>query len=317
MGVSTKYPLEVISAFINGTRPAHWIKNIFVFAALPFGGKIFSLNAWLMCGSLFLIFCGLASGIYLINDVRDREADSLHPRKRKRAVASGRLPVSLAIIGACLLISISLLLVFCVDRILDNGFPFLTFFGGSYILINLLYTFWLKSVALADVILISLGFVIRVIAGAVVIQVPASPWLIVCSFMLSLFMSITKRRSEIIDCPTEVAHHVRKTSAFYSPERLEHMLAVAASLAILSYSLYCISPETQERMGTLHLVWTIPLVVYGIFRYYCLSGMPEYGAPVEILLKDRVMWFTGIAWLSMVLLIIHFGKSPLLNAIFQ
>jgi 4-hydroxybenzoate polyprenyltransferase len=291
-------------AVIDGMRPSHWIKNIFIFAAMPFGGKFFEVDAWLMCGAMFILFCMLASAVYLINDVRDRETDRLHPEKRKRAVASGRLPVSSAIPFSGFLMVIAMGLVyFLLDTRLAIRVPVLTLCAAAYILINILYTFRLKEVAILDIIIISMGFVIRVIAGAIVIQVPVSPWLVVCTFMLSLFISITKRRSEIMTNSVEIAQRTRRINAFYTPERTEHMLSVAASLAIMSYSLYCISPQTQERIGSIHLVWTIPIVVYGIFRYYCLSGVSGYGDPVLILLKDKVMWLTGIIWIITVLII--------------
>jgi 4-hydroxybenzoate polyprenyltransferase len=290
---------------LEGLRPSHWIKNVFVFAAMPFGGKFFDPEAWLVCGGLFLIFCGLASGVYLINDVRDRDADRIHPEKGKRAVASGRFPVRTAVFLSTSLLAFSLGAAFMLDFLQGGRLPLLSVCGAAYVTLNLLYTFWIKGVPILDIISIALGFVIRAVAGALAIAVPVSPWLVICTFMLSLFIGITKRRAEVNDCTSDMAVQIRRTNAFYTHERLEHMLSVAASLAIMSYSLYCIAPQTQERVGSFHLAWTIPVVVYGIFRYYCLSGISGQGDPVRVLVKDRAMWFTGVAWIIVVVLVLY------------
>ncbi len=296
---------SVLRAMIDGMRPAHWIKNIFVFAAMPFGEKLFFKDAWLMCGGVFFIFCGLASAVYLINDVKDRDVDRLHPEKKKRAVASGRLGVSSAVAGAIVLFALSITASYYIDMQIMVRFPALTFCAALYVILNVFYTFWIKEVAILDVIVISAGFVIRVVAGALAIQVPISPWLVICTFMLSLFIGTTKRRGEIRVYSPDVAERVRNANAFYTPERLEHILAVTASLAIMSYSLYCVSLETQERIGSIHMVWTIPFVVYGIFRYYCLSLTSASEDTVTILLKDRVIWITALLWLASSVLVIY------------
>jgi len=303
---------SALRAMIDGMRPAHWIKNIFVFAAMPFGEKLFFKEAWLMCGSVFFIFCGLASAVYLINDVRDRNADRLHPEKKKRAVASGRLGVSTAVAGSIVLFALSIAAAWYIDSRIIDSFPVITFCAALYMVLNISYTFLVKEIAIVDVIFIAAGFVIRVVVGALAIQVPISPWLVICTFMLSLFIGTTKRRSEIRIYSPDVAEKVRNANAFYTPERLEHILAVTASLAIMSYSLYCVSLQTQERIGSIHMVWTIPFVVYGIFRYYCLSLTSLSGDTITILLKDRVIWITGVLWLISAVLVIYLsGIDPL------
>jgi 4-hydroxybenzoate polyprenyltransferase len=303
---------SALRAMIDGMRPAHWIKNIFVFAAMPFGEKLFFKDAWLMCGGVFFIFCGLASAVYLINDVRDRDRDRLHPEKKKRAVASGRLGVSAAVAGSIILFALSIAGAYYIDMQIMVRFPVITFCAALYVVSNIFYTFWIKEVAIVDIIFISAGFVIRVVAGALAIQVPISPWLVICTFMLSLFIGTTKRRSEMRAYSSGVAEKVRNANAFYTPERLEHILAVTASLAIMSYSLYCVSLQTQERIGSIHMVWTIPFVVYGVFRYYCLSLTSASDDTIEILLKDRVIWITGILWLISAVLVIYLsGIDPL------
>lgn len=303
---------SALRAMIDGMRPAHWIKNIFVFAAMPFGEKLFFKDAWLMCGGVFFIFCGLASAVYLINDVRDRDVDRLHPEKKKRAVASGRLGIASAVAGSIILFALSIAAAYYIDRQLVLRFPVITFCAALYVVLNVSYTFLIKDIAILDIIFISAGFVIRVVAGALAIQVPISPWLVICTFMLSLFIGTTKRRSEIRAYSSGVAEKMRNANAFYTAERLEHILAVTASLAIMSYSLYCVSLQTQERIGSIHMVWTIPFVVYGIFRYYCLSLSSAYEDTIKILLKDRVMWITGILWLVSAVLVIYLsGINPL------
>ena len=296
---------SALRAMIEGMRPAHWIKNIFVFAAMSFGEKLFFKDAWLICGAVFFIFCGLASAVYLINDVRDRDADRLHPEKKKRAVASGRLSTTSATAGSIILFILSITAAYYLDMRIIVSFPVITFCAVLYVVSNIFYTFLIKEIAILDIIFISAGFVIRVVAGALAIQVPISPWLVICTLMLSLFIGTTKRRSEIRAYSSDVAEKVRNANAFYTAERLEHILAVTASLAIMSYSLYCVSLQTQERIGSIHMVWTIPFVVYGIFRYYCLSLTSASEDTVTILMKDKVIWITGILWLVSAVLVIY------------
>jgi 4-hydroxybenzoate polyprenyltransferase len=204
-----------------------------------------------------------------------------------------------------LLLGVSLAPIAWLDALAGRALPSLSLCGVSYVVLNVLYTLRIKSIPILDVLCIAMGFVIRVVAGALAIQVPVSPWLVVCTFMLSLFIGITKRRSEVLNHAPDRAREIRNANAFYTPERLEHMISVAASLAIMSYSLYCLAPQTQERVGSVHLVWTIPVVVYGIFRYTCISGVSGTGDPVRILLKDRGMALTGLVWLILALLIIY------------
>jgi 4-hydroxybenzoate polyprenyltransferase len=297
-------------ALIEALRIPHWTKNIFVLAALPFSGK---WADWVMAMGAFASFCLLSSAIYLINDIADRKSDQTHPIKKNRPVASGRLSPLVATIAAAVLLAAGAGIVAHLCRELYRpDLPLagmgLGVWAGAYVLINLAYNLGLKGRPILDVIIVAMGFVLRAMAGAAAIAVVISPWLVVCTFMLCLFIALAKRRSEIIALG-DSAGDTRRVHGFYTSANLDHMLSVSAGLAILTYSLYCLAPATVERIGSSHLIWTIPLVVYGMFRYYCLTLSADGGDPVRVLLRDKVLWLVGTAWLGCVIAVLRWGAS--------
>ncbi len=314
MGQGTSKSGGGAAALVEALRIRHWTKNIFVLAALPFSGKWTETSAWTMAWGAFAAFCLLSSAIYLINDIADRKSDRIHPVKNRRPIASGRLsPAWAAWAAAVLLAGGGGIVALLSWKLYRPGMPLagmgLAAWSGAYVLINLTYSLGLKGRPILDVIIVAMGFVLRAMAGAAAIAAVVSPWLVVCTFMLCLFIALAKRRGEIVALGDEAAGQTRRVHRFYTPTNIEHMLAVSAGLAILTYSLYCLAPATVARVGSSHLIWTIPLVVYGMFRYYCLTLSAGGEDPVAVLGRDKVLWLVGTAWLVCVLIVLRWGGS--------
>jgi len=318
-----------LRAIVEAARPKHWVKNVFVAAPVLFSGRFVDWRAWVQCLAAVASFCMLSSCVYLINDICDRSADSLHPDKRNRPIASGRLAARLAAVAALALGLAGVGLASAVVLVGRSGVvPALAYrmpqplggmgllvWAGCYVVLNLLYSFWLKDRAIVDVLVVAMGFVMRAMAGAAAIAVPISPWLVVCTLTLCLFIAVAKRRGETIDMPQWRASASRKAHEGYQAETIEHMLTVSAGLAILTYSLYCLAPRTIGVVGSGHMVWTIPLVIYGTFRYYRRCHWPGGDDIVTALLGDRVMWLVILAYVVLVGLVITYGSHPAVRAI--
>ena len=314
----------VFFGLVESARPAHWVKNVFVAAPLLFSGRYAEGGAWLQCVPAVAGFCLLSSSIYLINDVCDRREDLQHPAKRNRAIASGRISPSTAIFVAVILGVLGIVLSAVVVALGISGvvealrYPMpqplggvgLLVWAGCYLVLNLLYSFWLKHRAIVDVIVVAVGFVMRAMAGAAAIAVPISPWLVVCTLTLCLFIAVAKRRSEIIEMPSGRADAVRKAHRGYQPQVIEHMLSVSAGLAILTYALYCLAPRTVSNIGSGHMVWTIPLVIYGTFRYYRRIHRPGASDIVAVLVRDKTMWLVILVYIVLSGIIITYGSHP-------
>ena len=265
-------------------------------------------------------FCLLSSSAYLHNDVLDRNFDRAHPQKRSRPVASGRLSVWVALAAALVLGLMGIVLAwipceFPIKTNVSSGGCGLVLWAVVYLLLNLLYSLWLKHHVIIDVIMVALGFVLRAMAGAAAIAVPISPWLVVCTFTLCLFIALSKRRGELIELTTEVARTTRNTHRAYTVEGLNRMLTISAALAIMTYALYCLAPSTVSRIGSAHMVWTIPLVVYGIFRYDRISHRTHKGDVVNVLLSDRILWLVLILYVALSLAVIQYGAHPAVREI--
>ncbi|KKS00056.1 MAG: phosphoribose diphosphate:decaprenyl-phosphate phosphoribosyltransferase [Candidatus Magasanikbacteria bacterium GW2011_GWC2_41_17] len=271
-------------------RPRHWIKNFFVFAALIFAKKFTDWQAIRLSLFAFALFCLASSGIYLINDVIDFKRDQEHPSKKNRPIASGkisRLAVSvlgILLLSAALLISWELSLVF-----------FWTI--AVYIFLNLAYSFWLKRVVIVDIICIAIGFVLRVIAGVVVIGVIFSPWLLLCTFFLTLFLAIGKRKSELLSA-VSIA---RGVLANYSLDLLNQMNMIVLPAILITYTLY-----TFNTWQSQWLITTVPIVSYGLFRYLYVINKKSASddGPTDDLWRDRPLQITLVVWLTMVFVIL-------------
>ena len=271
-------------------RPVQWSKNAVVFAALIFAKHLFVPHDVLLVTLGFLAFCGVASGAYVMNDLRDCEKDRQHPLKSLRPLPSGRVRRSTAAVLAIALEIVGLTLAGSLGR----GFAGLV---CLYLALQVAYTFWLKEVVILDVMAIAAGFVIRAGAGGVVIHVPVSPWLIICTFLLMMFLGFSKRRHELILLEARATDH-RASLKEYSPYFLDQMIAVVTASTVVAYAIYTVSPEVRGKLGTDKLYLTIPFVLFGIFRYlYLVHQREEGGNPTQLLLSDRPLLLDVLLWL--------------------
>ncbi|OIP65013.1 MAG: decaprenyl-phosphate phosphoribosyltransferase [Nitrospirae bacterium CG_4_9_14_3_um_filter_53_35] len=288
----------MLKAIIISMRPEQWIKNLFVLAPLLFSQNLLDLEMFFRAFLGFLIFCGASGAIYLVNDVKDIEEDRSHPKKAARPVASGRLSVMTAVVSAILLSGLCL----GVSWFLSSGFAAILLI---YLTLNLLYSFILKELVIIDVMTISAGFVLRVLAGSAVIDVPTSQWVLICTALIALFLGFSKRRHELI-LQENGAVSSRKVLSQYSPYFLDQMIAVVTASTVMSYALYTVSEETVEKFQTSNLIYTVPFVLYGIFRYlYLVHQKDRGGNPAQIMLSDKPMMLNVILWVVVVLAVLY------------
>ncbi len=286
--------------FLQIMRPHHWIKNIFVFAALVFGQKLADLPAVGKAIGGFFCFSLAASAVYIFNDIMDRKADNLHPEKRSRPIASGTVSVR----------SATVMSIVCAGLAVIGSFMLARYFALIvilYLVLMVLYSLLLKRAMILDCLAISIGFCLRAIAGAVVVGVFISPWLIICTFALCLFLAFSKRRSEIAQLRAD-SESFRRTLADYTPELLGHMVDVTSGLAIACFLLYAMDARTVERFGTVNLVYTSPLVVYCIFRLSALMQKGKFSGPVRLILADLPFQIGFVLWVLLCIGIIYADK---------
>jgi len=279
-------------------RPSQWAKNLLVFAGLLFGLRLFDPVSVGRAAGAFAIFCMLSGAVYLINDIADRDTDRQHPHKARRPIASGALPVPTALTAAFVLSAIALAGAFSL------GLPFFIV-AASYLALLVLYSGPLKHIVIIDVLTIAIGFVLRAVAGAVAVDVQISHWLLVCTILLALFISLAKRRHELVLLANGATNH-RPILQEYSPYLLDQMIAVVTASTLIAYVFYTISPETELKFGTHWLGLTIPFPLYGIFRYLYLVHQREGGgSPADLLLTDRPLLVCVTLWAISVALIIY------------
>lgn len=279
-------------------RPTQWIKNGVVLAALVFAGEASNIAKAEQAVLAMVIFCLLSSAVYAFNDLLDREKDRLHPLKKNRPVASGKVPVSVAA---------AMIVILMVVSLAGSWWLGLNFMiaAGAYLVLNGLYTLWLKHLVILDVMSIALGFVIRAFAGAVAIDVPASKWLLVTTLFLALFLAFGKRRHELLLLEDDAISH-RKSLDRYSPYLLDQCIGVTTAAVVVMYMLYTFSAEVSQRLGTNELYFTIPFVVYGIFRYlYLIHKEEKGGSPTRVLITDRPILLTVVLWILTVIVILY------------
>jgi len=281
-------------------RPQQWLKNLFIFAPLIFSENIFNRSMFLQSILAFAVFCLLSGALYILNDLKDLEEDRLHPIKSKRPLAAGELKKKQAIAAFVILSFISLLFA----SLVNEKFLWICL---VYYFLQIAYSFALKHVVILDVFIVASGFFLRVIAGAVAIQVKISPWLLICTTLLALFLALGKRRHEILLLDEEAVNH-RPILKEYSPYLLDQMISVVTASTVIAYCLYTISGETIEKFGTNKLILTVPFVLYGIFRYlYLIHQKAEGGTPETLILKDRPLLLDIFFWVVSAALIIYFG----------
>jgi 4-hydroxybenzoate polyprenyltransferase len=276
-------------AIFTSLRPHQWTKNLVVFAALPLSKRFFQTDAALQSLLAFALFCALSGAVYLVNDVADVERDRLHPRKRLRPIASGQLSRGAALLCAFILAGGALAL----SLLLGTKFALA---GLAYLLLNLLYSFWLKEVLILDAITLSLGFVIRAVAGALALRIEIGDWLLICTMLLALFLTLCKRRHELTSLNEGASNH-RRILSEYSPYLLDQMIAVVTASCVTAYAFGTTAPETVGTYHTRRLTWTIPFVLYGIFRYlYLVHRREQGGSPTDVLLTDLPILLDLALW---------------------
>jgi 4-hydroxybenzoate polyprenyltransferase len=281
-------------------RPRQWAKNAVVFAALVFDVKLFDFLYLSRTLIAFGLLCLIASAVYIINDLADIEKDRLHPRKKHRPLAAGTLSKRTAVIAATLFLAFAL----------GGAFGLNLKFGGLvllYFVLNILYTFRLKNVVILDVLLVAAGFVIRVGAGVVLVDVERfSPWLYICMTLLALFLVLGKRRREITLLEAQANDH-RAVLANYNLEFIDQLIGAVSTSAIIAYSFYTFSAENLPQNHAMML--TIPFVLYGIFRYlYLIHVRHEGGAPDELVFKDRPLMLTFVLWGLFAVGVLYLGQ---------
>jgi len=290
----------VATALIEAMRPRQWMKNIFLFAGVVFGQRLYDRGAVVWSLGAFCIFCFLSSAVYLVNDVADAEKDREHPTKRNRPIASGRLPKSIALVSAFIFAigSIGLSLVIA---------PTFAAFAIAYLVLNLLYSFSLKHIVILDVLMVAIFFVIRAAAGAAAINVAISHWLLICTLLLALFIALSKRRHELVLLENNASAH-RASLTEYSAYLLDQMIAVVTASTLMGYVLYTVDARTVAVFGSERLVYTVPFVIFGIFRYlYLIHQKGEGGNPDRIILSDRPFFANMLLWMGTVALAVYYS----------
>jgi 4-hydroxybenzoate polyprenyltransferase len=283
---------------ITALRPRHWVKNLLVIAPVLFSRHLFSPDGLIKGLSAFGLFCAVSSSCYLINDVRDIVRDRVHPVKRYRPIAAGKLSTSTAWAAALVL----LILGMAGAALLNKNFALVL---GLYWLITLAYTFVLKQQVILDVFSVALGFVLRAVAGAVVIGVEISGWLLICTTLLALFLGFSKRRYELLLLREAAGDH-RQVLEEYNPHFLDMMIAIVTASTVTSYALYTASEETVQRFHTRKLLLTLPFVLYGIFRYlYLIYHKERGGDPIETALTDPPTIINLVLWAVTVAVILY------------
>jgi len=284
---------------IRLARPTQWLKNGVVLAALVFAGEVLHTGHVVLALAAAGAFCLLSSAVYVVNDIVDREKDRAHSVKRLRPLASGEVAVSTATVMAALLLLAGLVAAWLVGR----SFFFV---GVAYLALNVLYSFWLKNVVILDVMSIALGFVLRAYAGAVAIDVPSSKWLLINTLLLALFLAFGKRRHELVTLQDGATDHRRSLSR-YSPYLLDQLIGVVTASVVVSYMLYTFSAEVAQKLGTGNLFFTIPFVLYGVFRYlYLIHKEERGGSPTEVLISDLPILLSVVFWLATVVIVLYY-----------
>jgi 4-hydroxybenzoate polyprenyltransferase len=279
-------------------RPKQWIKNFFIFLPLIFGGKLFIFPSNALTVAAFVIFSLAASTVYLVNDIIDIEKDKLHPTKRLRPIASGRVSIVRGLVAASILGIFSLSLAFSFS--IYFGFVILAYFA-----FNLAYSLFLKNRVIIDVFCIGVFFLLRIIAGSLIAEVRLSHWVIIMTVLLALFLGFGKRRQELELLKRKALHH-RYVFTKYNLYFIDQMIAVITSSIVVSYMLYVVDPGTVKQVGGKYLLFSVPFVYYGIFRYlYLIHKIKKDGDPTRILLSDKMMQGNVVLWIVVCIVAIY------------
>ncbi len=289
---------SLLRALLVEARPKQWVKNAFLLAGIVFSKQLLDPSSQVHVIGAVAIFCGVSSCIYYLNDLGDREADRQHPKKRFRPIAAGEISVLLAwavgVGGLAILLPLAFLL--------RPGFGAIV---AGYVALQFAYTYWLKEQVLLDVFALAASFVLRAMAGAIVIAAPISPWLYVCTVLLSLCLGFSKRRAELILLESGAGSH-RKVLDDYSATLLEEIISIVTSATVMAYALYTFNAENLPKNHS--MMFTIPFVLYAVFRYlYLVYRKGEGGSPEEALFTDRPLLACIAVWGVVSIGIIYFG----------
>jgi 4-hydroxybenzoate polyprenyltransferase len=282
--------------FLQLCRPKDWVKNVFVLLAVLFTEALYQPSTYAVLMLAFSCFCLWSSAIYLVNDTLDANRDRQHPRKRQRAIAAGRIRPAVALSMAGVLVAVAALAAAVLLP------PLFLLIGFLYLANSLVYCLFLKHEAIVDVFLIAVGFVLRILAGCAVLACQPSSWIIICGFSLALVLGFGKRRAEVVNLRSP--SDVRPSLRCYDSAKLDVLLAICCSVCLLSYLLYTLAAETVERHGTRGLIYTLPFVAYGLFRFVFKVQDGKGDGPTDILLHDRNFLLNGLLWGLAVILIL-------------
>ena len=291
-----------LNASIRLLRPQQWVKNAFLVAPLIFSKHLFGLEYATTTILALVVFSLVSSSVYIINDIADREADRQHPVKKNRPIASGRISIPEAIVV--------LVFVFAVIAIVGKDLNYRFHLTAIiYFLLNLAYSFGLKKVILVDVFVIAAGFMLRVLAGAFAIAVLISPWLVLCTLFVSVFLAISKRRGELLLTTRTEGYSGRAVLREYDLGLMDQLMTIAAAGMAISYALYTVADRTVTIFGTDNLIFTTVFVLFGIFRYLFLVRKNERDDnPAHLLITDIAMVFNVIAWFASCVIIIYWNE---------
>jgi 4-hydroxybenzoate polyprenyltransferase len=295
-----------IKELIVSMRPKQWVKNVFIFAPMIFvliqrkAEHLFHLDFIGTSLLAFVLFSFVTGGIYIFNDILDRENDRQHPQKRNRPIAAGRLPVVQAAVFAAVLLAGVLVLIYLLNR----EFFYISLF---YMAINVLYSLFLKSMVIIDIMVIAFGFVLRVMAGAAVNRIALFPWILISTFLLAIFLALIKRRQELLKMQDLVPEKVsRKTLLSYTVSLLDQMISISTATTLIAYIMYVLSPDVQQKFHSTKLYYTVPFVIFGIFRYLFLSyARGEGESPSEIIYTDLPFTVNIVLWIGAFVLLVN------------
>lgn len=290
--------MEQIYPLLKLARPHQWIKNLFLFIPIFFAGEIFELDKILVLFFGFLSFCLVSSSVYILNDFKDIESDRMHPLKRNRPLASGKVKIQIALATMVAFALVGLLISYSIDKV----FFFLL---CAYLILNICYSLGLKNVSILDILIVAIGFVLRTVAGGIIANVYISHWLIIMIFLLSLFLVLAKRREDMLQFVLS-GKALRKSTENYSMDFINLSLTMIAGVIVVAYIMYTVSPEVTDRLHTHNLYITSVFVIMGVLRYMQITLVENRsGSPVKILYSDTFIHITLLAWILSFFLIIY------------
>lgn len=290
--------LTTLGVLLRAMRPHQWVKNLFVLAPVVFGGHLLHPGPMALALLAFLLFCLLSGAVYLMNDTADREADRLHPLKRHRPIAAGLLSVRTAMWAVVVIVGTTLPTAYIIS-------PWLALVAAGYFALNVAYSFVLKHVVFVDIVSIAAGFILRILGGAVAVRVPISPWLVLCTFLLALFLGMGKRKHERL-VGGETGNLRRRVLAHYKVSHLNMALNITAAVTIFSYLLYTTSERTIRVFGTSNLVFTVPFIVFGLIRFMqIVETHREEESPTDYIVKDIPFVANLLLWAATIVVVIY------------